>query len=317
MDIEPDRVISPAIHPATSALYIRDFMRPINPAELKSYLAELATPPGREADPDIIVNFYLDPIRTHAFITFTSISAASRVRSAIHDRIWPDERTRKPLWADFVPAGKADGWIEEEQASNLGTRAAKKWEVYYDVNEDQNVTASLQEVNNYAGPAPIRKPSNPISSSQPPARPRGIEGAPSGPRAIQNRGHVVATSFSTLDQLFKCTTAKPALYWKPVDKSVADKRLDNIDYATSKAAAGQRVGGEINRYTFEDTDVLVDRGPEIFPGIRPPPGHPGPRGGGPRRVAGGYGGRGIFGGGPERYDSYRRDRRDDWDNRRY
>jgi len=104
MDIDTDRVVSPALHPATSALYIRDFMRPLNPAQLKSYLASLATPPGHETDTDIIVNFYLDPIRTHAFVSLTSVSAAARVRSAIHDRIWPDERTRKPLWADFVPA---------------------------------------------------------------------------------------------------------------------------------------------------------------------------------------------------------------------
>ena len=145
-----------------------------------------------------------------------------------------------------------------------------------------------------------------------------MEGAPSGPRSDLVKATRAATSFSTLDELFKHTTAAPVLYWSPVTKEIADKRLDNIDSATSKAAHGQRVAGEINRYTFEDGDVLVDRGPEIFPGIRPPPGHPGPRGGGYRggRGGGGWEGRGGYRA-PERYDGYRRDRRDRRDDRRY
>lgn len=316
MDTElPDRIITPARHPATSALYIRNFMRPLNPGQLKKYIADLAAPPGRESDPDVITYFYLDLIRTHAFISFANVAAASRVRSAIHDRIWPDERTRKPLWADFVPAEKVEVWSEEEQAAGGGRSSAKKWEVNYEVDEDRNVKAYLQEITNFPGPRPqppVRHPSIPVPPPQAPFQPRGIENAPSGPRASQNRAPRAMNGFSTLDQLFKSTTTKPLLYWKPVDKAIADKRLDNIDSVTSRNAQGRRVEGELNRYTFEDIDVFVDRGPEIFPGIRPPPGFRGPRGGGgngpPRRGAGGYGR-------PERYDSYRRDgRRDD---RRY
>jgi hypothetical protein len=310
-EMEPDRIISPAIHPATSALYIRNFMRPLNPQQLKSHLATLATPPGHDVDPDCIINFYLDPIRTHAFILFTNVSAASRVRSALHDRIWPDERTRKPLWVDFAPVDRLDQWIAEEQGTKLGGRSqAKKWEVYYDVDEDRHVTATLQEATNISRPHPQPHRTPSISQNIPPQAPtpfpvpsRGIEGAPSGPRAsAQIRDERAAANLSTLDQLFKSTTAKPVLYWQPVSKSLANKRLDAMDDAMSKEAMGKRTGGGINRYTFEDGSVLVDRGPEIFSGIRPPPGHRGPRGGGPR-------GRGGFGGGGGReYDSYRGDR---------
>ena len=315
-EMEPDRIISPAIHPATSALYIRDFMRPLNPQQLKAHLAALATPPGHDVDADCIINFYLDPIRTHAFISFTNISSASRVRSALHDRIWPDERTRKPLWVDFIPVDRIEDWISDEQAMNSGGRSqAKKWEVYYDVDEDRHVTATLQEANNLPGPRPQphRTPSVsqniPVQAPAPfPVTARGIEGAPSGPRAsAQIRGQRAAANLSTLDQLFKSTTTKPVLYWQPVAKALVNKRLDAIDDATSKEAMGKRVGGDINRYTFEDGSVLVDRGPEIFSGIRPPPGHRGPRGGGPRG-RGGFGGGGGGGGGGREYDSYRGDR---------
>ncbi|TVY36639.1 Cyclin, partial [Lachnellula occidentalis] len=319
MDIDTDRVVSPAVHPATSALYIRDFMRPLNPGQLKSHLIMLATPPGHSPVPDVIVNFYLDPIRTHALVSLTSVSAAVRIRSSIHDLIWPDERTRKPLWADFIPAEKVEDWINEEQSTISGGRAAgKKWEVHYDTNEDNNVTATLQEVNSFPQAQPVPWPSDSLPSPQVPTKPRGIEGAPLGPRAdTQVRA---ANSFSTLDRLFEVTTAKPALYYKPVSKELADRRLDKIDFATSKKTAGRPISGEINRYTFEDNDVLVDRGPEIFTGIRPPRGYRGPgpasrggsRGGGPYQSRSAYsGGRSDRGG----YDSYRGGRRNSRDNR--
>ncbi|KAH7317923.1 hypothetical protein BKA65DRAFT_515431 [Rhexocercosporidium sp. MPI-PUGE-AT-0058] len=315
-EFEPERDISPAIHPATPALYIRDFMRPLNPAQLQAHLAHLAAPPGHDDDPDVIVKFYIDPIRTHALVCFRKVSAAARVRSALHDRIWPDEKTRKPLWVDFIPAEKVNEWIELENDNRAGGRAGKKWEVNYNIDEDRHVTATLQEVGSISGSnQSIRAPSLPMSSPQN-AQPLRNINIPTGPLLIRGQAAVVATGRERLDVLFKCTTSKPALYWQPVSKERVDRRLDRLDGALSKdAAAGRLIQGDIHRYTFEDGDILVDRGPEIFPGIRPPHGFRGPsgfpsRGGGggfPSR--GGYGGQSYRGGGQNfsgrGYDSYR------------
>lgn len=324
-EAEPDRVIDPAIHPATSALYIRDIMRPLNPTQLKAHLATLAAPPGQEPDLDVIVNFYIDTIRTHAFVSFINTSAASRVRSALHDRIWPDEKTRKPLWVDFIPVEKLEVWIDRETAEQGGGRAAaKKWEVEYNFDEDRRVTASLQEASGLRPAQHMRRPSVPVppvlQASQ--VTPRRVENAPSAPRSFNIRGQ--SAPMAKLDELFRSTTAKPMLYWQPVPKEVANRRLDNIDAAMSKdAAAGKRLTGPINRYTFEDGEKLVDRGPEIFPGIRPPPDQRrgGGRGGPPRDRDGGYRGRGGGGYGdrpPHRtYESFRpgMDPRDERDRR--
>ncbi|PMD46785.1 hypothetical protein L207DRAFT_507667 [Hyaloscypha variabilis F] len=320
-EAEPDRIIDPATHPATSALYIRDIMRPLNPNQLKSHLATLATPPGQEPDLGVIINFYIDTIRTHAFVSFTNTSAASRVRSALHDRIWPDEKTRKPLWVDFIPVEKLDNWIEREQAEGGGRGSAKKWEVYYHVDEDRQVTAVLQEASGILPAQHVRRPSVPVPPVQAPQAPRHLE-PPSAPRSFNIRGQ--GAPMARLDELFKSTIAKPVLYYMPVARELANKRLDNIDAALSKdAAAGKRITGAINRYTFEDGEKLVDRGPEIFPGIRPPPDQRrgGGRGGPPRDRDGGYRGRGGGGYGdrpPHRtYESFRpgMDSRDDRDRR--
>lgn len=304
MDVEPDRYVTPSIHPATTALYIRDMMRPLNANAWKDHLTTLAAPPGTTPDPTVIIDFFLDPIRTHSFISFTNISAASRVRSELHERIWPDERTRKPLWVDFVPPEKIQGWIEEEQASGASRQAAKKWEVGYNF-VDGDLIVSLEEVG--VNPVAARKASlAPVATRPTVPVPPGIQWAPSGPRAQQSSAIGAASSSSALDQLFKSTVAKPVLYYQPVSKELADKRLDKLDVATSKHYSSSHGSSEINRYTFEDHDILVDRGPEIFSGIRPPPGYRG-RGGG-----GGYRGSRGGGRGGDRYDGRRRD---DWNPR--
>ncbi|POS84137.1 hypothetical protein EPUL_003807 [Erysiphe pulchra] len=311
-DSKPEHSVTPAIHPATAALYIRDMQRPLSPQQFRFHLSTLAAPPGQEPDPDLILSFYLDPIRTHAFISFKSVSAASRVRSALHSRIWPDERNRKPLWVDFVPEEKIEDWITQEQESNTGGRSmAKKWEVCYDIGEDRQIIASLQEASNVPLPAQ-HQPSTTTqqSSNQVPLGPRsGIDGAPSGPRAHYPRAQLAPVDIggSKLNELFNSTVTKPLLYWKPVSKDLANKRLDRIeDSYSAEVKAGGRVMGDPHRYTFEEGDILVDRGVELVPGLRPPPGYRAPRPGGDRgglsggvgwgRGGGRYRGRGGGGG---------------------
>jgi hypothetical protein len=310
-EAEPGRIVAGAIHPATTALYIRDIMRPLNPSGFKAHLADLATPPGGDVDPEVVIDFYIDNIRTHAFISFKNVSAAARVRSNLHGCVWPEERMRKPLWADFIPLERVSEWIEVERSANLGGRGlAKKWEVTYDVDEDHNVSAMLIEINGVPASQHNRNPfistSNHQNQQSPPPVQENVS-APQGPRAEKNQ--IAATNLTTLEQLFKYTTAKPVLYWEPVSKSLANKRLDMIEDVTSKRYDARQADVEINRYTFEDSDVLVDRGPEIFAGIRPPRGFHGPRfpdG----RGRGGYGG-------SRGYDTYRGGGRDLRDERRY
>ncbi|KAI5868427.1 hypothetical protein GGS23DRAFT_545408 [Durotheca rogersii] len=270
---EIERDVEPSIHPATSTLYIKNFMRPLRPQAVKDHLLDLATPVGAPPDDTNIVEFYLDTIRTHAFVVFDSISAASRVRTALHSRIWPDETNRKPLWVDFVPRERFEDWVSMEQASTGARGSSSRYEVVYDSDANGNVAVRLEECDGMPpaqkqvarAPTPQAERKPPIPTG--PSRSfLGVEGAPLGPRGFQpGRG----SRMDRVDQSALSTNAYPSVTYQPVSDELVRRRLDAI--AAAKTMDQDRdFGKEYKRYYFESGDVLVDRGPEIFLGIRPP-----------------------------------------------
>ncbi|KAJ5795044.1 DNA-binding SAP [Penicillium paradoxum] len=268
-----DADVTPALHAATASLYIDGLMRPLQPNALRKHLVSLGSAPGTE-DSDPIIEFYLDSIKTHSFVSFSSLAAASRVRSAIHGTVWPNERNRKNLRADFIPDEKIKEWIQIEEESRDRAGPAVRWEVRYDTS-DEETTATLAEV----GSAPSGRRESGFNRT-PPLGPRSdieqldrrLSNAPgAAPVAPPQPGQ----GFKPLDELFKSTTAKPKLYYLPVPRPVADKRLDQFDELIRKGTFPRRGGDEMRRITFENEDQFVDIGPERF--------GPGPRSGaGPR-----------------------------------
>ncbi|KAK3944754.1 apoptotic chromatin condensation inducer in the nucleus [Diplogelasinospora grovesii] len=308
---DDSKYVPPAEHPATSALYIKNFMRPLREPQLRDHLTILAASPGSDPDPGVIVDFYLDQIRTHAFVQFTSVAAASRVRISLHGETWPNERNRKELWVDFMPPESVREWAEREKSEG-GRGSTNRWEVIYDLDHRGVVRARL--VNAANEPLPITKtrqqpPNNTPFAPPPiptgPSARSGVEGAPLGPRGRGGGG-------AAAGGVYKSTAARPSLRYKPVPEDLAQRRIDNMrSYYTQDKKRDLGREDEINRYTFEDQEQFVDRGKEFFVGIRPPHreaerrrlglgrGDRGPPRG-PRAAGGGGGGRGR--GGSDRRD---------------
>lgn len=319
---QDDRVVSPALHPATSALYIRDFMRPLHSGHLQDHLNALARPSGSTGTEELITEFFLDNIRTHCLVRFVNTSAASRVRSSLHNRVWPDERTRRPLWVDFVPEEKLKKWIEVERGPSPSTgrgQPAMRWEVVFE-DERDGMQAYLQEAGSgppgLTGPKPTQSQHIPRpDATAAAATGQGVHGAPSGPRSREIDPRAAAAQappsakpvdrgrgFQALDDLFRSTAAKPKLYYLPVSKATAERRLDKLD----AGRGGGRGGNELRKYTFED-GLLVDRGPLYS--ARGRGGYGGGGGGGGGRGYGGFHGRGGGGGGGGYRGDNWRDRR--------
>ena len=326
------RDVEPALHPATSALYIRELMRPLHPGALRNHLIALAAPPRSSPDSAIVTNFFLDQIRTHCLVAFASVSAASRVRSALHQAVWPEERSRKPLWADFVPEHKIREWVDIETGVGNGAPGRlpgpKRWEVVYepvDDDDDDDRDDVYEEGGVGSGVVAVLRE---VGANAPPSSSgAGVRGAPLGPRTDRIRpaessqhedlrpqrqeqqsrnepSRSAGSGFMALDALFRSTAAKPKLYFQPVARSLADRRLDVFDRLVSSVQRSRGEGGRgggrggrqarahanddnLRKYTFEGDDLLVDCGPE--------------RDGSPPYRGGGGGG----GGGGNYYASYR------------
>ncbi|KAK8867898.1 sap domain-containing protein [Apiospora arundinis] len=295
---DAERDVEPSIHPATAALYIKNFMRPLRPQQVQDYLVQLATPAGQDLDDRSIVDFYLDNIRTHTLVVFNTTSAASRVRTALHGTVWPEESTRKPLWVDYFPPELFDEWVDAESAGRGGRGSFNRFEVIYDEDRDGTVTVRLEEGG--AAPPTAKEPPSQTSERKMsiPTGPRGmsgIEGAPLGPRGFQSGGRGPPMQSGRLNEragLPSTTRAFPSITYMPVSEEIVARRLAAI--ADAKTKDNDRdFGKDYRRYFFERGDMLVDRGPEIFLGIRPPHRERERRRGG----GGGGGGGGDFGGG--------------------
>ncbi|KAH8704649.1 hypothetical protein GQ44DRAFT_831325 [Phaeosphaeriaceae sp. PMI808] len=170
--LQDDRPIAAALHPATPALYIRNFMRPLRPEPLRAHLVALASSPPSSPDASIVEALFLDAMKTHALVLFTNTTAASRVRASLHGSIWPPEGNRKELWVDFIPSESVTAWIQQEEdaiTAEKNARAsghpipAKRFEVIYPTPN----TAVFQEIGSNAPPDAPRGPRQPSDTRRP------------------------------------------------------------------------------------------------------------------------------------------------------
>ncbi|KAK2676148.1 SAP domain [Fusarium oxysporum f. sp. vasinfectum] len=279
-DMNYERDVAPAVHPATSALYIKNFMRPLRPQDVKAHLVTLARRSQDTADDDdgIVTEFFLDQIRTHGFVIFKNTAAASRVRTALHDSVWPNESNRKALWVDFVPPEKVRDWIDTEQASGGPRgRSGARWEIVYEDGPNGDVEAHLEEAS-----ASTSRMMPQLSARPPPSSTMATNSIPLGPRAL--RDPAIPTGPRPVRPgtgpgprpppinpggAFKRTNTRPVIDYQPVSEDLARRRIDNMrSYYTNDR--NRDVGREINRYSFENGTSFVDRGKEVFEGIRPP-----------------------------------------------
>jgi len=311
-----DNGVEPAIHPPTPALYIKNFMRPLRAVEVEEHLIALATSNGRHRPDEVIVEFFLDQIRTHAFVEFQSTAIAVEVRASLHNKVWPEERNRKALWVDFLPADKVRAFKDQEELAETGRRnSTNRWDIVYDRIGDR-IEVSLQSASpdstrHTQPPRPTTVPAtfNPTSAAHTDIRPgvptgpsrqlSDLNGAPSGPKGFVHPsrlgqlpnanqqdptmapsrdshasrpasfGQAHNNRSAPSDMAGRVTRAGPPLAYNEVPDELAYRRLDNLQTYISKNRP-RDMGRESNRYTFESGASFVDRGKEVFEGIRPP-----------------------------------------------
>lgn len=332
LSVDKDDIVEPAVHAATRSLYMQNFKRPLNIQVLRSHIMTIAQGSSSVVPGQDPIKFYnVNNIRSHAFVTFSSIAAASRVRAAMHKTRFPDEPQREPLWVDFVPDDKVEKWVDQETSGSrgMGRNSSSKLEVVYqdtgegveavfrEVGSSYPQRPSIGAVSNNRSSISLRQASYSADPSRTSVVASGIhpdragllphspkdQRRPSSPSVPtpRKKHEDQGIGFKGLDDLFSSTVTKPKLYYKLPLQSVIDERLSMIkDLYPDRGVTGDP---GMKRYTFETEngrEEWADSGPEFGHGKKGQDRLVGAAG----RGRGGYRGRGgragYFGG-----DSYR------------
>lgn len=184
-----DETYDGSLHPKSAAIYVKELTRPVNTEMFSEHLKSLT---GEQP-----VAIYMDAIKSHAFVSFSTVDAACKARSGLHGKTWPNETNRKALWVDFIPIATVEDFAAQERQASRNSR----FEVIYPT-QNGVVIAKLQEIGT------TTRQQKPTSES-----------IPSDIRGSSNPNKKVIR----LDDLFEKTSTKPVLYFKRSKNSVEDK----------------------------------------------------------------------------------------------
>lgn len=205
-DNRKTRVVPPSAKPATTSLKIDKFLRPFTFKAVKELLAQTGT----------VEDVWMDQIKTHCYVTYSSVEEATATRNALYNLQWPPQGGRL-LTAEFVDPSevkvRSDGEKAAAAAASTPTSAAPPVNAITPRGgTSANSKASAD------GPASLPQPSLPLPSREKPKQ--EVERTP------------------TLDDLFRKTRAKPHIYYLPLTaKEVTDKVAIKNREAASKPTA--------------------------------------------------------------------------------
>eukprot|EP00246_Nothoceros_aenigmaticus_P015961 TRINITY_DN6952_c0_g2_i1.p1 TRINITY_DN6952_c0_g2~~TRINITY_DN6952_c0_g2_i1.p1 ORF type:complete len:713 (-),score=179.42 TRINITY_DN6952_c0_g2_i1:586-2724(-) len=183
------RVVPPSARAATSSLKIDRFLRPFTFKAVKDLLSQTGT----------IKDIWMDHIKTHCYITFSSVEEAIATREAIYNLQWPPHGG-KLLIAEFVEP-------EEVKLRSEGS------------SEKSALTPATTPRGSTANSTPGGALGPPPSSTNPPALTAPATAATPVPPAREKPNQAPKRDpepVPTLDDLFKKTRAKPHIYYLPL-----------------------------------------------------------------------------------------------------
>ncbi|XP_030534959.1 apoptotic chromatin condensation inducer in the nucleus [Rhodamnia argentea] len=221
-DTPKERTVPPPQKPPTTSLRIDRFLRPFTLKAVQELLGKTGS----------VTSFWMDQIKTHCYVMYSSVEEAIETRNAVYNLQWPPNGGRQ-LVAEFVDPQEVKARLE---APPTPTPAPPP---------DSAPTAPLN-----IGPSTVAPPTVQPQPSprQLPLRQQQLPPPPPLPhpqaKASQERDRLplpppppplsekVDPTIVTLDVLFKKTKASPRIYYLPLSE----------DQVAAKLAAQRRTG---------------------------------------------------------------------------
>ncbi|KAL3527805.1 hypothetical protein ACH5RR_012461 [Cinchona calisaya] len=220
-EVPKERVVPPSPKPATNSLRIDRFLRPFTLKAVQDLLGKTGT----------VINFWMDNIKTHCYVSYSSVEEAVETRNAVYNLQWPPNGGRL-LVAEFVDPQEVKVRVEAPQspATPVSTGASIT-PVSQNVLSQPSPRQQVQKQQFQQPPLPPPPAlSNPPLAREhvppptrehlPPVRERlTLPPPPPLPEKAADPPIV------TLDDLFRKTKATPRIYYLPLSEEQVAAKL--------------------------------------------------------------------------------------------
>ncbi|CAN4122235.1 unnamed protein product [Withania somnifera] len=207
-DAPKERFVPKSSKIATNSLKIENFLRPFTLKAVQELLARTGE----------VCSFWMDQIKTHCYVTYSSVEAAIETRNAVYNLQWPPKGGRL-LVADFVDPqqvqSKIDGWEPATPVTNPSPAVPP-------ASSSAQAPPAWQQ-----GRKQQVESEHPLIRQPPPVPPTA---PPTKERQAPPVADKVDPPTITLDDLFRKTKAAPRIYYLPLtDEEVAKKLASRGD----------------------------------------------------------------------------------------
>uniref|UniRef100_A0A6V7QWA4 SAP domain-containing protein n=1 Tax=Ananas comosus var. bracteatus TaxID=296719 RepID=A0A6V7QWA4_ANACO len=209
-DSPKERIVPPSQRPATTSLRIDRFVRPFTLKAVQELLAKTGS----------VCSFWMDHIKTHCYVTYSSMEEAAATRDAVYNLQWPPNNGNH-LIAEFVDQNEVKLRVEappQSPAPVSPSPTTPKPPLFQQPETSQSLSRqqALKHKQQLPPAAPLPQP--PLLSDPPSVRER-LRPPPVPPTKHEPPPAV------TLDDLFKKTKTGPRIYYLPLSEEQVTAKL--------------------------------------------------------------------------------------------
>ncbi|XP_031257019.1 apoptotic chromatin condensation inducer in the nucleus [Pistacia vera] len=215
-DTPKERVVPPSPKPPTNSLRIDHFVRPFTLKAVHELLGKTGT----------FTSFWMDHIKTHCYVTYTSVDEAMETRKALYNIQWPPNNGGRLLVAEFVDPQEVKMRAEAPPQSPAAPTPPAPAPPASQPQPSPRQPAPRQQL----PPPPTLPPPPPPVSNPAPARERfTLPPPPPLPEKID-------PPIVTLDDLFRKTKATPRIYYLPLSEEQVAAKVQSRSKNTKQSA---------------------------------------------------------------------------------
>ncbi|XP_011021881.1 PREDICTED: apoptotic chromatin condensation inducer in the nucleus-like isoform X1 [Populus euphratica] len=214
-----ERIVPPSQKPPTNSLRIDRFLRPFTLKAVQELLGKTGS----------VTSFWMDHIKTHCYVMYSSVEEAVETRNTIYNLQWPPNGGRL-LVAEFVDPQEVKIRVDAPPQSLAAPVTPSVAAPAPAPPMLQPQPSPRQQVSRQQLPPPTSLPLPPALSNPPHARER-VDLPPPPPLPEKHDPPIV-----TLDDLFRKTKTAPRIYYLPLSEEQVAAKLAGHGKNTKQSA---------------------------------------------------------------------------------